>query len=128
MLVVEDERAQRELLQRWIQPWGFSVRTAVDARAGLEAMLAEPADILLVDIRMPGRDGFWLIERVRAKWPHTAIIVATGVVELLAVRKAQNLGAVDYVTKPFGRELLRQALGRAAIGLRTDDGQRRGGS
>ncbi len=113
VLVVDDERVQRELLRRWLASWSYDVRIAADAREALEAMLAKPADILLADIKMPGHDGLWLLERVRAKWPRTAIIVASGVVELEAVRKARQLGAVDYVTKPYGRELLWQALDRA---------------
>ncbi len=113
VLVVDDEQGVREILRRWLDRWGYDVRVAADAREALEAMLLAPADILLTDIKMPDHDGLWLVERVRAKWPRTAIVMATGVVELEAVKKAQRLGAVDYVTKPFGRELLRQALERA---------------
>jgi CheY-like chemotaxis protein len=50
---------------------------------------------------MPGHDGFWLIERVRTKWPRTAITMAAGVMALDVVQKAQQLGAIDYVTKPL---------------------------
>ena len=126
MLVVDDERAQRELLRRWLDSWSYDVRLAADAREALAAMLAQPADILLADIRMPGHDGLWLIERVRAKWPRTAIIVASGVAELEAVKKAQRLGAVDYVTKPFGREVIKQALERAeqTLAHARDQGER----
>lgn len=113
LLVVDDEGPLRELLRRRLTDWGYRVMVAADAQAALEAMLAQPADIVLADINMPGHDGLWLMERVRAKWPRTAVILVTGVVELEAVKKAQRLGAVDYVTKPFGREMLRQALARA---------------
>jgi two-component system response regulator YesN len=78
-------------------------------------MLAEPAEIILCDIRMPGHhDGLWLAERVRTKWPRTKIIMASGAVENDAVKKSQELGAVDFVTKPFDKGLLRKALDRAA--------------
>ncbi len=113
VLVVDDERLQRELLRRWLDSWSYDVRLAADAREALAAMLAKPADILLVDIIMSEHDGFWLVARVRKRWPRAAIIVATGVQGLDAVEKAKRLGAVDYVTKPFGRELLHQALVRA---------------
>lgn len=76
-------------------------------------MLAAPADILLTDIKMADLDGLWLAERVRAKWPQTPIIMTTGVMDVETVARAQRLGAVDYVTKPFGKELMRQALERA---------------
>ena len=121
MLVVDDERAHRELLRRWLEAWGYPVTVAPDARAALEAMLASPADILMADIKMPQQDGMWLAERVREKWPRTQIIMATGVMDVATVKKAQQLGAVDYVTKPFGRELLRQALDRAEQKLAHDE-------
>ena len=113
VLVVDDERAQRELLWRWLDRWGYSVFTAADAATALAMMAAHPADIMVTGMRMPEHDGLWLIERVSANWPRTAIIMASGVVEIEAMQKAQRLGAVDYVTKPFGKELLHQALERA---------------
>jgi DNA-binding NtrC family response regulator len=113
VLVVDDEQGIRELLRRWLTSFGYDVRAAEDARGALEAMLARPFDVLIVDIKLPGWDGFWLMERVRGKWPRTAIIVASGVAEAFAVRKAQTLGAVDYITKPFDQQVLRQALERA---------------
>jgi CheY-like chemotaxis protein len=77
-------------------------------------MRTRPAQIVLVDIVMPGRDGFWLMERIHAEWPRTAIIMATASAEIDIVARSKRAGAVDYVLKPFGRELLRQALDRAS--------------
>jgi DNA-binding NtrC family response regulator len=113
VLVVDDDGSIRELLRRWLQHWGYDVRIARDAATALEAMLERPADIVLADIHMPGADGLWLTQMIREKWPRTAVILATGVVEVDTVAKAQRVGAVDYITKPFGREMLRQALTRA---------------
>ena len=94
------------------------VKEAGSAPEALEVMLAEPASIILCDIKMPGEhDGLWLVERVRAQWPQTAVIMATTLDDLPTVLKSRALGAVDYVTKPFGRELLRQALRRATAKL-----------
>jgi len=76
-------------------------------------LLAEPAAIALIDIRMPGRDGLWLAEQIRHRWSQTAIIVATGADDLGSIEKSRQIGAVDYVLKPFDRELLRQAMERA---------------
>jgi DNA-binding NtrC family response regulator len=113
VLVIDDEITQREVLRRCLEQWGYPFRLVDGARVALAEMLSSPADILLVDLKMPDRDGFWLIERVCAKWPRSAIIVITGMVELETVKRAKHLGAVDYVTKPFGLELLHQALCRA---------------
>ena len=113
VLMVDDEVTQRDLLRRWLERWKYPFRLVEGAHAALEEMAANPADILLVDIVMPEHDGFWLIEQVRAQWPRSVIVVATGVQDLAAVERAKRLDAVDYVTKPFGRELLYQALVRA---------------
>jgi len=113
VLVVDDEETQRELQRRWLDSWGYGVFTAGDAATALEMMAAQPADIMVTGVRMPEHDGLWLIERVSANWPNTAIILATGVMEDEVVKQARLLGALDCVTKPFGRELLRQALDRA---------------
>jgi CheY-like chemotaxis protein len=115
VLIVEDERAVAELLQRWLKQWNYSVNVAPSATHALKTMLAQPAEIILCDIRMPGHhDGLWLAERVRVKWPQTKIIMASGVAEPDVVQKAQELGAVDFVSKPFDQGLLRKALERAA--------------
>ena len=113
VLVVDDESSQLQVLSRWLAEFAYPCRLAASARAALEEMVANPADILVVDLIMPEHDGFWLIGRVRTQWPRSVIIVATGVQDLNSVQEAKRLGAVEYVTKPFGRELLHKALVRA---------------
>jgi len=76
-------------------------------------MLAEPSAIAIIDIKMPGRDGLWLAEQIRQRWSRTAIIVATGADDIATIERSRKVGAIDYVLKPFDRELLRQALERA---------------
>jgi CheY-like chemotaxis protein len=117
VLVVDDEPSVRAFLRRCLEAWGYPVKEAGSASEALEAMLAEPASIMLCDIEMPGHDGLWLTERVRRRWPRTAVIMATCVDDVQTVLKCRQLSAVDYVTKPFGRELLRQALNRAHAAL-----------
>jgi CheY-like chemotaxis protein len=114
VLVVDDEEPIRNLLRRQLASWGYSVRTAANAKEALELMFAEPAAIALIDIRMPGRDGVWLAERIREKWGKTAVVMVTGVDDIGVVENSKHLGVIDYVRKPFVRELLRQALEGAA--------------
>jgi DNA-binding NtrC family response regulator len=117
VLVVDDEAPICNLLTRWLQVWGYEARQAKSAAEALECMMAEPASIMLCDIRMPGHDGIWLLDRVRDRWPQTAVIMATGVDDIQVVARSQRSGVVDYVTKPFGRELLLQALQRAEASI-----------
>lgn len=113
-LVVDDDRDSRVILRTWLRQWGFKVREADSADTALEAMMARPAAIIFCDIMMPGRNGLWLAKRVHAKWPHTAIVMASGLTDMQTAVRAKRLGAVDFLVKPFGREMLLQAVERAA--------------
>lgn len=113
VLVVDDEESIRRFLRRRLESWGYSVREANSATEALERMLSEPAKIAIIDIKMPGRDGLWLAEQIRQRWSKTAIIIATGADDTGSIQRSIELGAADYVRKPFERELLRQALVRA---------------
>lgn len=113
VLVVDDEDAIRRLLTRWLAGWGYQAKEAANANEAIAIMAREPAEILLCDVMMPVHDGIWLAEQVRGRWPQTAVIMASSAQDLETVTRMRKQGAVDYVTKPFGREMLRQALQRA---------------
>lgn len=114
VLVVDDEQAIRRLLTRWLSGWGYEAKEAGNADEAIEIMTTEPADIMLCDVMMPVHDGIWLAEQVRSRWPQTAVIMASSAQDMETVMRTRKQGAVDYVTKPFGREMLRQALQRAS--------------
>ena len=114
VLVVDDEDSIRRLLTRWLAGWGFQSKEAGSASDALNMMSADPAAIILCDVMMPVHDGVWLAEQVRTKWPETAVIMASSAQDMETVTRMRKQGAVDYVTKPFGREMLRQALQRAS--------------
>jgi CheY-like chemotaxis protein len=114
VLVVDDEDAIRRLLSRWLAGWGYEAKEAANADDALEMMAADPAEIMLCDVMMPVHDGIWLAEQVRSRWPQTAVIMASSAQDMETVMRMRKQGAVDYVTKPFGREMLRQALQRAS--------------
>jgi DNA-binding NtrC family response regulator len=114
VLVVDDERSIRVALRRRLEGWGYAVREAASATDALDIMLAEPAGIVISDIRMPQHDGLWLLQRIREQWPETGVIMVTGADDIASIEKSRTLGAAGYVLKPFDRELLRQALRQAA--------------
>lgn len=115
VLIVDDEESIRLLLSRWLQSWGYETRVAVSAVDALAQMETEPAAIVLCDVRMPVYDGLWLTDRIRERWPETAIIMASGAQDLETVTATRKKGAVGFVPKPFGREMVRQALVRASM-------------
>jgi cyclic di-GMP phosphodiesterase len=112
ILVVDDEAGVRDLLSRWLESGGYSVATAGSAEEALDRMEAVPAAVALCDIRLPGRDGLWLADRIRHAFPATAVIVATGMQDLGPAVASLRQGVVDYLMKPFGRDRLREAVWR----------------
>jgi DNA-binding NtrC family response regulator len=114
VLVVDDEGSIRKLLARWLAGWGYESKEAANADEALAHMAGEAAAIILCDVMMPGHDGVWLAEQVRNRWPETAVIMASSAQDMETVMRMRKQGAADYVTKPFGREMLRQALLRAS--------------
>ena len=91
---------------------GWAGVLAGNAAEGLEMMMTNPASVVLCDIKMPGNDGLWLAERLRAHWPHTPIVMASGIDDDETVRKSRDLGVVDYITKPIVAERLLEILRR----------------
>src|SRR5690348_11484539 len=79
VLVVDDESVVRDFLVRCLTQWGYEGRQAASAAEALELMVERPAAVVLCDIRMPGQDGLWLAERLRAHWPKTAVVMATAI-------------------------------------------------
>ena len=114
VLVVDDEESIRKLLARWLTGWGYESKQAANAMDAITEMEADPASIILCDVMMPVHDGIWLAEQVRNRWPRTAVIMASSAQDMETVMRMRKQGAVDYVTKPFGREMLHQALQRAS--------------
>jgi DNA-binding NtrC family response regulator len=112
-LVVDDDPAIREFLNRRLEGWGYAVKQAGTALDALETMTARPASVVLCDIRMPTHDGLWLTERLREQWPDTPIVMTTALDDADTVSRSRELGAFDYLTKPIDAEQLRRAVQRA---------------
>jgi cyclic di-GMP phosphodiesterase len=112
VLIVDDENGVRDLMSRWLKADGYSVTTAANAEEALGRLEATPSAVALCDIRMPGHDGLWLAERIRQRYPETAVIMATGVQEAGPAVQTLRQGVIDYLTKPFGRARLEEAVTR----------------
>jgi len=114
VLVVEDERGLREGLRDLLTGDGHMVAIAGDGPTGLATALAEPFDLIVLDVMMPGLDGFDVCARVRAARPGVAILMLTARGSEDDKVRGLSGGADDYVTKPFGaRELLARVRGLA---------------
>ncbi len=111
VLVIDDDPSQRELMTRFLEREGFSARTAPDGRAGLEmARVLRPRAILL-DVMMPGMDGWSVLSALKAD-PQLAAIPVVMVTFVSERGLATSLGAADYVLKPVEWERFRQVMDR----------------
>ena len=117
ILVVDDEVLIRDVLSRRLTQWGHEVVTAPGAEAALIEMEKAPAQIVFVDVIMPLHDGLWLVKQLRERWPATIVVAVSGALGMETVVQMRQYGAIDYVTKPIGREMLHQALERALARL-----------
>lgn len=117
ILIVDDEEPIREILSRRLAQWGHEVVAAANAEAALEELTKAPVDIVFSDVIMPVYDGVWLAKQIRERWPATVIVAVSGAQEMTTVMMMRQYGAVDYVSKPIGREMLHQALERALAKL-----------
>jgi CheY-like chemotaxis protein len=112
VLVVEDEPENRLLLQVILSTEGYQVVEAEDGRAALEAVERERPDIILLDVMMPGMNGYVVLERLRAD-PATAtipVIMLTALASGANMQRAVEMGAQGYITKPFEPADLVQAM------------------
>lgn len=117
ILVVDDDAAIRRLLARTLDRAGHAVVEAGDARAALAALAIDKPDLVLLDLGLPDRDGLELLP-ILVRSPGPAVIVLTAREATDEKVIALDLGADDYITKPFDTEELlarvRSALRRAA--------------
>jgi putative nucleotidyltransferase with HDIG domain len=111
VLVVDDELGVRDLMTRWLAG-GYDVTAAGNADEALTRVHGDPPAVAVCDIRMPGRDGLWLARQIHDTSPETAVIMATGVQDVASAVTSLQQGAIDYLTKPFGRERLRDSVMR----------------
>jgi two-component system KDP operon response regulator KdpE len=101
VLIVEDDSALRHSMARTLHALGFEVREASNGEAGLAELRSRRAEVVLLDLNMPGIGGVETAARMRDAYPHLPIIVLTVRDRDEDKIKALDAGADDYVTKPF---------------------------
>lgn len=107
ILVVDDDVRLRELLQRYLTDQGFNVKVAADAKEMDAILAAESADMLVLDLMLPGEDGLSICRRMRSTGAITPIVMLTARGDEVDRIIGLEMGADDYLPKPFNpRELL----------------------
>jgi len=106
ILIVDGEETVRDLLQRTLQEVGYDVITAANGQEALGKVSQFNVSLVLLDIKMPGLDGFQVLDRIRQR-SNMPVIMLTAKREVTTLCDTLALGADDYVVKPFNtRELL----------------------
>jgi len=115
ILVIEDEARMGELLREGLTEEGHTVTVALDGREGLEMAEGWEFDLIILDVMLPGMDGFAIARRLRAQHNQTPILMLTARDSAKDLIEGLDLGADDYLTKPFSLKVLFariRALGR----------------
>ena len=120
MLVVDDDPTVSDVVRRYLEQDGCQVRLAADGPAALRAVATETPDLVVLDLMLVGLDGLEVCRRLRAQLPDLPVVMLTALGEEADRVVGLEVGADDYVTKPFSpRELvlrIRSVLRRAAPG------------
>jgi putative two-component system response regulator len=101
ILIVDDEKTVSRSLNKCLTLRGFSCSEASSADEAMESLKKNPADLVILDIMMPGTSGSELLPHLKKTFPDTAVVMATAVVEPDTIVECMKNGAHDYITKPF---------------------------
>jgi DNA-binding response OmpR family regulator len=101
ILIVEDEMGIADFLARGLEAEGYGVTVATDGIAGERLALSSAADLVILDRMLPGRDGIEVLAAIRRAKPALPVILLTAKAEVADRVEGLDLGATDYVTKPF---------------------------
>jgi two-component system response regulator PilR (NtrC family) len=113
ILVVDDEQSMREFLEIFFRREGFDVVTTGDVDSALLAIESDDFDVVISDVKMPGRTGLDLLQAVNETSPETIVIMITAFASTETAIAAMKQGAYDYVTKPFKVDELRLVVEKA---------------
>lgn len=113
VLVVDDEIFVRELLLEFLSMQGYEVILADSGEKAVQLMHTQPADVVLLDLKMTGMDGIETLKQIRKSAPGTIAIIMTGYPTIESSIEALRHGACDYVMKPFKLNELKSSIENA---------------
>ncbi len=122
ILIVEDEDIMRESLRDWLTDGGYAVETAKDGEEALDTVAQRDFEILILDLRLPGKNGIEVLRQAKEKRPHVKGIIITAYPSVQTAVEAMKEGVVDYLPKPFDlnklEKLVRDTLGPLQVEIK----------
>ena len=122
ILIVEDEQAVREFLVKTFDMIGYITLAASTGKEALEIFEAQHPQAIFLDLMLPDKDGLEVLKEIKTKDPNNIVIVVSSKTEDKIIKKAKDLGAIEYITKPFFRESIRSALSNNLYRITAQDG------
>lgn len=119
ILAVDDEQVVLDGICKHLKGEGYSLYCALSVQEALTALGHEQIDIILTDMKMPGIDGLEFMRDINKRHPHIAIIMITGYAAITTALQAKDLGAFDYIAKPFSKAELLEVVTRAVECVRS---------
>jgi len=122
ILVVEDEAIMRESLRDWLTESGYQVETIDQGEEALKTIAEQDFGILILDLRLPGKDGLEVLREAKAQNPQLKGIIITAYPSVQTAVEAMKIGAVDYLPKPFSldalEKLIQETLGPVQVEIK----------
>jgi two-component system NtrC family response regulator len=119
ILIAEDEKTQRDLLEGFLKKEGFSVEAASDGRQAIEKIEGNFFDIVLLDYKMPELDGLQTLREIRGRFPDLPVVMMTAYGTVETAVASMKEGAIDYLTKPIDLDelllIIRKVLERSSL-------------
>ncbi len=106
ILIIEDDPAMRLGMSHFLSSSGFVVKECDNGARAIEILKEYDFDIVITDLRLPGKDGLLILKEIKSRHPHTGVIVITAFPEIKTAVQAIKDGAFDYIAKPFSNEEL----------------------
>ena len=113
ILIIDDEKSQRDILRDILQDAGYRIILAEDGQVAVENLQKFSFDMVLTDLKMPGYDGFEVLEKVKSFDETIPVIIMTAFGTIPSAVNAIKNGAYDYLTKPFEKDELIITIQRA---------------
>ncbi|MBV8634814.1 MAG: response regulator [Burkholderiaceae bacterium] len=114
ILIIDDEERNRRLFEVFVRADGHQVESAVSGEAGLKIAAADSPDVILLDLMMPGRDGFEVARALKANaaTQHIPIIVISSLDDVASHQRLTSSGIDDFIVKPIDRWELSQRIAK----------------